>query len=263
MASRAEATARRRSLGRALAAVGVLAGLLTAVGAGPAWASVGVSLSADSNAVGDGQTVTFTATATNSGPGAVEVLMRMNMSGEMRGSEFLYVSSQSAGLASCWDTNPASTVVVCSGVISSGGTATLTVVGQAQEEGSGGPVTVTATVEGGAVPASAQTTVTVSGTNQAEEEEEQPGGSRRGPRQPTTGGQPTGGQPTGTACVIPKLAGKTLAAAKKALGKAHCKLGKVTKKKSKRKAGVVISQKPKAGTRLPAGGRVSLVLSRH
>ena len=64
-------------------------------------------------------------------------------------------------------------------------------------------------------------------------------------------------------CVVPKLAGKTLAAAKAALSKASCKTGKVTRAKSRRiKKGRVISSKPKAGTSRPNGAAVALVVSR-
>jgi PASTA domain len=125
-------------------------------------------------------------------------------------------------------------------------------------------VTVTATVEPNNAPrVDAQTTVTVGGGSQVEEEEERPGGSKRGSGAPTGEGQPTGGQPTAARCVVPKLAGKTLAATRKALAKAHCKLGKVTRKRSKGKVGVVVAQKPKAASRLPAGSHVSVVLRRH
>jgi Tol biopolymer transport system component len=64
-------------------------------------------------------------------------------------------------------------------------------------------------------------------------------------------------------CVVPKLAGRTLAAARTALRKANCKTGKVTRVKSKRiKNGRVISSKPKAGTTRPNGAAVALVVSR-
>jgi hypothetical protein len=63
-------------------------------------------------------------------------------------------------------------------------------------------------------------------------------------------------------CIVPKLKGKKLAAAKSALTQAHCKAGKVTKKFSKVKRGRVISQRPKAGTNLAAGAKVDLVVSK-
>ncbi len=64
-------------------------------------------------------------------------------------------------------------------------------------------------------------------------------------------------------CVVPKVKGKTLAAAKKAITKAHCRVGAVTKKYSKSvKKGRVISQRPAAGKKLAKGAKISLVLSR-
>lgn len=66
-----------------------------------------------------------------------------------------------------------------------------------------------------------------------------------------------------TPCQVPKLSGKTLTAAKQALGKAHCSLGKTTKKHSHSvPSGRVISSNPKAGTTGPNGGKVDLTISR-
>lgn len=64
-------------------------------------------------------------------------------------------------------------------------------------------------------------------------------------------------------CVVPKVKGKTLKAAKAALLKAHCAVGKVSKKSSAGKAGKVLAQKAKAGKRLAAGAKVALVLGRR
>jgi subtilase family serine protease len=66
----------------------------------------------------------------------------------------------------------------------------------------------------------------------------------------------------GPVCLVPKVKGKTLSAARGALTRAGCKAGAVTKKFSKVKKGRVIAQKPKAGTDLPEGARVNLVLSK-
>jgi PKD domain/PASTA domain len=65
-----------------------------------------------------------------------------------------------------------------------------------------------------------------------------------------------------SACIVPKLKGKTVKAAKSALTKADCKEGKVSKKFSKVKKGRVISQKPGAGKHEPAGTKVNLVVSK-
>ena len=64
-------------------------------------------------------------------------------------------------------------------------------------------------------------------------------------------------------CVVPKVTGKALGAAKRALGKAHCGVGKVRRAYSTRvRAGRVLSQSPRHGRRLVFGAKVSLVVSR-
>ena len=66
-------------------------------------------------------------------------------------------------------------------------------------------------------------------------------------------------------CVVPKVKDKRLAAAKHAIKRAHCSVGKVTKAFSARvKRERVISQKPRAGSQHPAGAKVRLkVRKRH
>jgi hypothetical protein len=62
-------------------------------------------------------------------------------------------------------------------------------------------------------------------------------------------------------CKAPNLKGKKLKAAKKALTKAHCKLGAVTKKKGvTTKTGKVVKQAPKAGKTNKSGAKVSVKL---
>ena len=68
--------------------------------------------------------------------------------------------------------------------------------------------------------------------------------------------------PPGATCVVPKLARTTLPAARVALRGGGCTVGRVTRKYSRVRKGRVIAQRPKAGTRLPAGASVALVLSR-
>ncbi len=63
---------------------------------------------------------------------------------------------------------------------------------------------------------------------------------------------------TYTACTVPRLAGKKLKPAKKALTKADCKLGKV--KGHKGKSAKVKQQSPKPGKVLPPGSKVSVKL---
>ncbi|MGA2470914.1 MAG: PASTA domain-containing protein [Solirubrobacteraceae bacterium] len=80
-----------------------------------------------------------------------------------------------------------------------------------------------------------------------------------------TGTGSTGGTaPTTTAtCVVPKLHGKTLAVARTSLTKSHCALGRITHRRAAGRAGVVVSQSPKPGTKLRAGSKVAIVISRH
>jgi len=63
-------------------------------------------------------------------------------------------------------------------------------------------------------------------------------------------------------CVVPKVKGKTLAAAKRALVRAKCAMGKLTRAYSaKVTKGLVISQRPAAGKSLTRGAKVALVVS--
>ena len=68
---------------------------------------------------------------------------------------------------------------------------------------------------------------------------------------------------TGKPCVVPKVKGKSLSAAKHTL-KAHaCSAGKIKHAfSSKVKKGRVISQKPKAGSHLKHNGKVRLTVSK-
>lgn len=63
-------------------------------------------------------------------------------------------------------------------------------------------------------------------------------------------------------CHVPKLLGKTLAAARAALESANCSLGAVRKKPSPKKKGTVIAQSPAAGATLADGAAVSVTLSK-
>jgi hypothetical protein len=66
-----------------------------------------------------------------------------------------------------------------------------------------------------------------------------------------------------TTCVVPRLTGKRLEAAKRAIRTAHCSLGRVRKAYSaKVRKGRVISQSPPAGKVLPEGGKLSLTISK-
>ncbi len=64
------------------------------------------------------------------------------------------------------------------------------------------------------------------------------------------------------ACKVPRLRGRTLAAAKAALHRAHCGVGKVVKRKSSALAkGRVIASHPRAASTHKAGTKVKLTVS--
>lgn len=64
---------------------------------------------------------------------------------------------------------------------------------------------------------------------------------------------------TYTACIVPRVVGKTLGAAKNRLRLSDCRLGKVKKVGGpRRKAGTVVKQTPKPGTVLAQGAKVTV-----
>ena len=64
-------------------------------------------------------------------------------------------------------------------------------------------------------------------------------------------------------CVVPKLKGKKLKDAKRMLGRADCKVGKVTRRNAKpKKAGKVLSQGTKPGKVLASGSKVKLTVGK-
>ena len=66
-----------------------------------------------------------------------------------------------------------------------------------------------------------------------------------------------------TNCVVPKVTGRSLSAAKRAITHGDCAVGKVKHSFSaKVKKGNVISQRPKAGKKLAYHAKVSLVVSK-
>jgi thermitase len=79
--------------------------------------------------------------------------------------------------------------------------------------------------------------------------------------QPTPQPQPR--PPAVIRCVVPKVKGKTLSAARTALVRARCTLGQVSRAYSLRlRAGRVLSQSRRPGVRLARGTRVNVVVSR-
>lgn len=65
-------------------------------------------------------------------------------------------------------------------------------------------------------------------------------------------------------CVVPKLAGKKLRTAKRMIGRAQCKLGKVTRRTTKKasRRGKVIAQSPKPRKLLATGAKVNITLGK-
>jgi beta-lactam-binding protein with PASTA domain len=64
------------------------------------------------------------------------------------------------------------------------------------------------------------------------------------------------------ACVVPKLKGLTLRAAKSALKARSCSLGTVTRVSSTVRRNHVVSQSRKPGTRPPVGTKVSVKVAK-
>jgi Tol biopolymer transport system component len=63
-------------------------------------------------------------------------------------------------------------------------------------------------------------------------------------------------------CVVPRVVGLRLAKARTRITRAHCRVGRIRRARSRR-AGRVLSQNPRAGARRPAGTRISLVVGRR
>jgi Tol biopolymer transport system component len=68
--------------------------------------------------------------------------------------------------------------------------------------------------------------------------------------------------PPAPSCRVPRVVGLRLAPAKQRIRRAHCAVGRIRKKHSKR-VGRVLAQSPRAGTKLSQGGRVNLVVGRR
>jgi hypothetical protein len=85
-----------------------------------------------------------------------------------------------------------------------------------------------------------------------------PGNGNPGTTPPPSG---PGAPPHVVRCVVPKLKGKTLKAAKAALKKAHCRAGKLTRVHAATKVGRVARQSRVAGKHLPVGTKVAFALS--
>jgi PASTA domain len=74
-------------------------------------------------------------------------------------------------------------------------------------------------------------------------------------------GQSDGGAPQ-QLCIVPKLRGKTLLAARRALAP-RCRLGRLTRAFStSMRRGRILAQSPRAGLRWPVGTKVGVVVNR-
>jgi subtilisin family serine protease len=67
-----------------------------------------------------------------------------------------------------------------------------------------------------------------------------------------------------TRCIVPKLAGKTLASTRTALRRARCALGRIRRVRARRsRVGRVVAQGIRPGTRRPAGTKVAVTIGRR
>jgi beta-lactam-binding protein with PASTA domain len=63
---------------------------------------------------------------------------------------------------------------------------------------------------------------------------------------------------------VPKVVGRTLGRAATLILRAHCRVGRVSRRHSvRRKRGKVLAQSPRAGKSLVLGARVKLVIGRR
>jgi glucose/arabinose dehydrogenase len=82
------------------------------------------------------------------------------------------------------------------------------------------------------------------------------------PASPPPAPQPLPPRPSVVRCVVPRVTGRTLQPAKRAIRAAHCAVGRVTHAYSKVKRGAVVSQSPRPRRQLARGAKVRFVVSR-
>jgi PASTA domain len=68
--------------------------------------------------------------------------------------------------------------------------------------------------------------------------------------------------PPARKCKVPKVVGKTLPVARRAITRARCRVGRVRRAKSRKPRGRVVKQTPRWGVSRARGTRVNLVVSR-
>ncbi|MBV9339163.1 MAG: PASTA domain-containing protein, partial [Solirubrobacterales bacterium] len=74
---------------------------------------------------------------------------------------------------------------------------------------------------------------------------------------------PASSPPAAVICKVPQTKGKKLADAKKALRRAHCRVGRIKQVRSRKvRRGRVVSTNPRAGRKLRGGAKVELFVSK-
>jgi hypothetical protein len=78
----------------------------------------------------------------------------------------------------------------------------------------------------------------------------------------TAASSPTRRSSRQVVCVVPRVQGKKVAVAKRAIRRAHCSVGRVRYARSRRAKGRVVSQSPRPGARKAIRAKVNLVVSK-
>jgi uncharacterized repeat protein (TIGR01451 family) len=219
----------------------------------PAQADLSATLTGTPATVDIGDLVTYTATVHNNGSATATGVTLTDAFPSV-----LAFTSATSTQGTCERQTAAPKNVVCTiGTLANGASATVVI--KAHPTASG--VVTNAVLAKGdqADPVSANDTAVVSTTVRSPAA----GGSPPPPPASPPPPPPPPGTKTPPNCVVPNLVGQKLAAAKRKLTAAHCKLGKVKKAYSTRVGkGKVQSQSPKARKQLKNGAPVSVVVSR-
>jgi uncharacterized repeat protein (TIGR01451 family) len=191
----------------------------------PPDADLSVTVTASPTTVTVGDDVTYRATVANAGPASA---FTPALTAKLPSGVTFVSGSASDGIGPCRAT---SAVVTC--VLQSLAAGRSTVVGVVVKTSQAGPLNLSLSVASPSPDPSSSNNTAVAKT------------TVRAP------------------CIVPNVRGRLLPSAKRALARAHCRTGKVTRRySSKVKKGRVISQEEPAGTRLDPGTRVDLVVSR-
>ncbi len=215
-------------------------------------ADLSVTLTGTPDTLDTGQLVTYTATVANAGPAdATGVTLT-----DAFPSVMTFVSATSTQGTCAQQPDSPHNVVCAIGALAKGG-GTVRVVIQARARGAG-TVTNAAQVSGDqADPAPTNNTAVKTTTVQT------PSGSPPPPPPPPPASPPPPpGPKTPPNCVVPKLRGQTLKAAKRKATAGHCKVKVTRAYSSKVRRGKVIKQTPKPGKTLKNGGLVKVTISR-